>query len=281
VSKTVTYLEEIESHDIHAFAIRSRPPVLTKTHTDTTFDSRDVISGSVPGLRAQDESDNMEMRNVINGQQWKQQTDMISTLNKHQIDSSDPFWKKHVNGTSDTFLSESLRNDVAGYTPRFIPLPNDADVAKFDLPIERRDLVPLQKFCKMQICTGMGVPEGYIDGQVGGGNSVAATRTMDEFVRVSLMPLRASLSRILLEIYDRCFGKSEFVDCVFPGAQNVDKLFDWYESGLISYEALIRVIRFTEHIEESDFIASDAHERPPMRKMQSKRQKRENYEDEK
>jgi hypothetical protein len=59
VSANVSYLDALEKYDMQAFAVRSRPPVLTKTKTDLSFDSRDVITGAVPGLRAQDESDNM------------------------------------------------------------------------------------------------------------------------------------------------------------------------------------------------------------------------------
>lgn len=254
ITKTVSYLEQLEYHDIHAFAIRSRPPVLTKTHTDTTFDSRDVISGAEPGLRAQDASNNIQVRNSITAHQLRHQADLISTINKSRIDTSDQFWKKHVDPAKNTFLSESLREETTGYVPRFIPLPNDADVARFEMPTERKDLVQLQKFCKNQICIGMGVPEGYIDGQVGGGNSLAATRTMDEFVRISLLPLRACLSQILLDVYGHCFGNPLHVDCVFPGAQNIDKLMDWFNKGLISREAIIRIISFTEHINVTDFV---------------------------
>ena len=271
VSKTVSYLEQLEQHDIHAFAIRSRPPVLTRTHTDTAFDSRDVISGAHPGLRAQDESDNMQLRNKITGQQMRQQQDLIATLNKERIDSSEPFWKQHMNGKTNTLLSESLRNEVEEFVPRFIPLPNDVDVAKFDLPTERKDLVQLQKFCKTQICTGMGVPEGYIDGHMSGGGSNAATRSMDEFVRVSLMPLRASLTKILLEIYELCYGDAMHVDCVFPGAQNVDKLYDWFTNGLISHDALVNVISLTEHIKKSDFVQQKPRSSSPLPKRSLKR----------
>ena len=97
VAHIVNYAEELEKHDLQAYAVRSKPPVLTKTQTDNSFDSRDVISGAVPGLRAQDESDNMEIRNKITIQQFRQQQDLIATLNKERIDSSKSFWMQHLN----------------------------------------------------------------------------------------------------------------------------------------------------------------------------------------
>ena len=82
VSRCVSYLEEIERHDVRAFAIRASPPVLTRTQTDTAFDSRDVLGAAdaVPGLRAQDEHDNMGARNKINVAQFRQQQDLILSL---------------------------------------------------------------------------------------------------------------------------------------------------------------------------------------------------------
>lgn len=250
VSRIASYLEELEDHDIHAFAIRSRPPILTKTTTDTTFDSRDVITGSVPGLRAQDENDNMGLRNKITMQQYRQQHDLISTLNRERIDSSEQFWGQHVDPRHNTFLSESLRKDVEGYVPRFIPLPNDADVARFDAPTERRDLVQLERFCKSQICLGMGVPETHVEGR----NTASNTKLGEEFLRASLMPLRTSLASLLLNVYEHCFGDPTSVECIFPGTQNVDNMLEWYRLGIISREAIIRVVSSVEHIKQTDFV---------------------------
>jgi hypothetical protein len=257
VSQTISYLEEIEKHDIQSFAIRSRPPVLTTTKTDHAFDSRNVIGGAIEGLAAQDASDNMTTRNAINIDQYKQQADLIKTLNIQQIDSSEVFWKRHTDPTKNTYLSESIREGVDGYVPRFIPLPNDADVAKMDFATERKDYVQLQKLCKMHICTGLGVPEGFIDGQSTGGNSVASARNMDEFVRISLMPLRSALSRLLLEVFENCYGNSLEVECIFPGTQNIDKLMEWYSCGLLKQEAIVQALAYQENIKREDFVDFD------------------------
>ena len=260
ISKIASYMEELEKHDIHAFAIRSRPPILTKTTTDSTFDSRDVITGSVPGLRAQDENDNMEMRNKITMKQFRQQHDLISTLNRERIDSSDQFWEQHVDPRHNTFLSESLRNDVEGFVPRFIPLPNDADVARFDAPTERKDLVQLERFCKSQICLGMGIPETHVDGR----NSMSNAKFGEEFLRVSLMPLRSALSTLLLAVYEQAFGQSD-MQCSFPGTQSVENMLEWYKLGLISREAIVRAISVSENLNQADF----EREAPPLKKSRT------------
>jgi hypothetical protein len=263
VTKTISYLEELEKHDIQSFAIRSSPPVLTKTKTDNAFDSRDVLGGGVDGLMAQDASDNMRTRNMINVDQYKQQADLIKTLNREKIDSSDAFWKKHVDPTKMTYLSESLRTGVEGYVPRFVPLPADAEVATFNLANERKDYVQLQKFCKTQICTGLGVPEAYVDGsQTSGGAASAIAKNMDEIVRVSLTPLRDALGKLLLEIFHTCYGNAITVQCVFPGPQNIDKMYEWYTAGLLKQEALINALSCQENIRREDFIEDEVVSRP-------------------
>lgn len=254
VAKIINYVNEIEKHDIQSFALRSRPPVLTKTHTDTSFDSRDVISGAVPGLRAQDENDNMEIRNKITIQQFRQQHDLITTLNKERIDSSESFWSNHLDPNKNTYLSNTLKQDVDGFVPRFVPLPNDADVAKYDLPVERKDFVQLQKFCKTQICVGMGVPEACIDGQFSGSSSALSSKMTEEFIRVSLMPLRTSLTDLLLEVYEKGIGEDTNIDCIFPGVQSVDRLFFWYQNGLLKRGALIDNISDIENLNNGFFI---------------------------
>ena len=257
VMPVVNYLEEIEKHDIQAFVIRSKPPVLTKTLTENTFDSRDVISGAVPGLRAQDESDNMEIRNKITIQQFKQQQDLISTLNKERIDSSKDFWMRHLDPSKNTLLSETLKRETDGFVPKFVPLPNDADVARYDIPQERRDFVDLKKICKSQICVGMGIPETSVDGKFEGVSNGLASRMTEEFMRVSLMPLKNALTSLLLELYENSIGETHNIDCNFPGLQNIDRLFFWYSNGLIKRESLIKSICDSEMLQLSDFLEDD------------------------
>jgi hypothetical protein len=277
VSKSVTYLSEIEHHDVQAFAIRARPPVLTRSSTDTTFDSRDVLGATdmVRGLRATDEQDNMGLRNQINVAQFKQQQDLIRTLNEKRIDSSQEFWAQHVDPSKNTYLSETLRKQSEGYVPRFIPLPNDAVVASFDLPQERHDLVSLQKNIKRQVCIGMGVPEGYIDGTVTGGHSGSAMKMMDEFVRTTLTPLRDCLRRLMIEVYEKCFpgqNGSSVVQCVFSGAQNVTNLLEYYREGIVTFDAVTKAIANSENLNANDFSVED----PTIKHLFKKRKYSEN-----
>lgn len=254
VAHIVNYAEELEKHDLQAYAVRSKPPVLTKTQTDNSFDSRDVISGAVPGLRAQDESDNMEIRNKITIQQFRQQQDLIATLNKERIDSSKSFWMQHLDPTKNTLLSETLKRETEGFVPKFVPLPNDADVARYEIPPERRDFVDLKNFCKTQICVGMGVPESIIEGKFHGTATGATTRMTEEFIRMSLLPLKNALNALLLELYENSIGEANRIDCNFPGLQNIDRLFFWHQNGLLKRESLIRSICDLELLRPSDFV---------------------------
>lgn len=254
VTHIVNYAEELEKHDLQAFAVRSIPPVLTKTQTDNSFDSRDVISGAVPGLRAQDESDNMEIRNKITIQQFRQQQDLIATLNKERIDSSKSFWMQHLDPSKNTLLSETIKRESEGFVPKFVPLPNDADVARYEIPPERRDFVDLKRFCKTQICVGMGVPESAVDGKFDNRTSAGQSKTTDEFTRVSLMPLKNSLSALLVELYENSIGEADRIDCNFPGLQNIDRMFFWYQNGLLKRTALVRSICDLELLRPADFI---------------------------
>ena len=258
VSRCVSYLEEIERHDVRAFAIRACPPVLTRSQTDTAFDSRDVLGAAdaVPGLRAQDEHDNMGVRNKINVAQFKQQQDLIRTLNDRRIDSSAGFWNQHVDPTNETYLSETLRAHTEGYVPRFIPLPNDANVAPFVLPNERHDLVSLQRHVKKKVCTGMGVPEALIDGTNGEGRQGEnAMRLLNEFSEVTLAPLRDTMRRLMMEVYALCFGEEETrdVECAFAVKRDASKIIEYHQRGYVNFDAVVRVLTQTENLGPADF----------------------------
>ena len=273
VSRCVTYLEEIEKHDVRAYAVRSCPPVLTRSQTDTAFDSRDVLGAAdpVPGLRAQDEHDNMGVRNKINVAQFRQQQDLIRTLNEKRIDSSSGFWNQNVDPVNETYLSETVRAHSEGYVPRFIPLPNDANVAAFNLPHERHDLVSLQRHVKKQVCTGMGVPEALIDGTSGGGRQGEhAMRLLNEFSEVTLTPLRDTMRRLLVSVYALCFDEEESrdVECTFPIKQDPSRIIDYYERGYVGFEAVARALIHSDNLAPSDFIRPGGGE-PPLRPPRS------------
>jgi hypothetical protein len=264
VAKSIAYMEEIEKNDIQAFAIRARPPVLTRAKTDALFDSRDVISGSEPGLRAQDESDNIGQRNRINIMQFKQQQQLVAGLNKNRIDTSSGFWQGQMDPTNN--LAHSLGADADGFVPRFIPLPTDVDVAGFTLPEEKKDLAGIQKFIKAQVCMGLGVPESFVQGAAGGGNSILALKTNDEFIRISLAPLREAVNDLMIGVFAECFTSPEDeegdeIDCYFPSLQNPALLRELFAEGLITRSALAKGMGPIFNLEQIDIIQDTAEDK--------------------
>jgi hypothetical protein len=257
VAKSIAYLEEIEKNDIQAFAIRARPPVLTRAKADNVFDSRDVISGMEPGLRAQDESDNITVRNRIAVAQFKQQHELIRGLNKNRIDSSSQFWSSQMDPNG---LAHTLGADADGFIPRFIPLPTDVDVANFHLPEEKRDLQAIQKYVKTQVCMGLGVPESFVQGTGGGGggNNILAVQAMTDFVRISISPLREAINDLMVRVFTECFmdeeeGDNE-IECFFPSLQDPNQLMGLFKDGLITRAALGKAMMPIFNLEEHDII---------------------------
>jgi len=271
VSAHISQLDEIEKNDAQAFTIRCKPPVLTRTKTDSTFDSRDVVSGGINGLRGQEESDNMGVRNEITVEQLLRQETLIRRLNQSRVDTSSPFW---TNSKDPQRTGDQLNKGADEYIPRFVPLPNDTDVASFDLPQERKDLVAMQKFVKSQICMGMGVPENFMTPSTGGaGSGEKSLRLTNEFVRISLSPLKDSLKTLMLEVYADCFlgakdpadghapkadkgdnKVQETIDCYFPSMQNPEVILDLYREGIISKKALARTVGPVYDLEDNDIL---------------------------
>jgi hypothetical protein len=239
VSQSISYMEEVEKQDLQAFAIRAHPPVLTKTKTDNVFDSRDVISGHIPGLRAQDEHDQIEMRNKITIAQTRTQQDLIRTLNNNRIDSSSGFWTSQMNPNNR--LGASLKNDSDQYAPNFIPLPNDADIAKFELPEEKSNMGAVWQHVRDQICMGMGVPESFLRAASIGARSGMAMKSLEDFIRLTTGPLTNSLNSLMLDIYTSVFeGVEEEAICHFPSMVNTHQLIDLYSEGLLTKMAVAR-----------------------------------------
>ena len=86
----------------------------------------------------------------------------------------------------------------------------------------------------------------------------------EEFLRVSLMPLRSALSTLLLAVYEQAFGHSD-MQCSFPGTQSVENMLEWYKLGLISREAIVRAISVSENLNQADFET----EAPPLKKRRT------------
>ena len=259
VSKQISYLDDLEKTDIQAYSIRARPPVLTKAKTDTSFDSRDVISGSVPGFRAQEEEDNMGVRNQITAAQFKQQQQLIRTLNDRQINTSSGFW---TNDRDPSQMSRNLESETIDYVPKFIPLPNDSEVAKFDLPEEKKDLVHVQKYIKGQICMGMGVPEHFISPSgTGAGFGEKSMRLSNEYMRMSISPIKEAINLLMIHIYEVCFGTednvSHDVECYFPSTQNPEMILELYKSNLLTKKTLARTFGPIYDLDSEDMFGSD------------------------
>lgn len=256
VSKCIAYMEEIEKNDIQAYSIRARPPVLTRANTDKVFDSRTMISGSQPGLRAQEENDTMTIKNRLISAQFKQQQELIKSLNTNRIDSSSQFWTSQMdpNGLGDT-----LNNETDGFIPRFIPLPTDVDVAQYGLPEEKKDLAKLQQFTKSQVCMGLGVPETLLEGNIGGHASGSVLTGFEEFMRVSLSPLRESINDLMIRLFSECFVEEgttsdDEVMCFFPSLQDPTLLRQLFTDGLITRTALGKAIRPMFNLESVDLV---------------------------
>lgn len=238
VSKQITYLDEVEKNDIQAYSIRARPPVLTKNKTDISFDSRDVIGGAVPGFRASEEEDHQGVRNQITVAQFRQQQQLIKTLNEQRINTSSYFW---TNKDDPNKLGERLHAESSEYTPRFVPLPNDADICKFDLPEEKKDLVHIQKYIRNQICMGMGVPEHFISPSgTGAGFGEKSMRLSSEYMRMSISPLKEAINALMTRVYHECFLNDDDnlheVECYFPSTQNSEMILELYKNNMISKE---------------------------------------------
>lgn len=256
VSKQITYLDELEKNDIQAYSIRARPPVLTKNKTDIAFDSRDVIGGAIPGFRASEEEGNQGVRNQITVAQFKQQQELIRTLNEHRINTSSSFW---TNKDDPSRLADRLQAESSDYTPRFVPLPNDADVCKFDLPEEKKDLVHIQKYVKGQICMGMGVPEHFISPSgTGAGFGEKSMRLSNEYMRMSISPLKEAIDSLMVLIYHECFSDDDKnhheVECYFPSTQNSEMMLELYKNKLISKETFAAKFGPVYDLNEEDFI---------------------------
>lgn len=256
VSKSISYVEEVEKLDLQSFSVRARPPVLTRTKTDNTFDSRDVISGSIPGLRAQDENDNIALRNRITIAQTRMQQELIKTLNDKRVDSSGDFWASQMNPSER--LGSQLRRDVDEYAPRFIPLPNDADVAKYEMPEEKHNLHEVWRHVKDQICMGMGVPESFLRASASGGSATGlALKTMEDFIRLTTSPLQQSLGDLLARVFAVCFENDDLVSCRFPAMVNCEQLLDLYKDGLLKKSSLSRLVAPIYGLEITDMITDE------------------------
>lgn len=206
-------LEDAERNDVTAYNILSNPPVLTRHKTDHAFDSRDLVGGGVPGLMAQTEQDNMQVRNRINVNTYKQQQALIAALNDKGIDTASSFWESLLNPA--TGKMEDKRN--VEYEPTFVPLPSDADVAQLQLPHARSDMVNFRRQCFEIISTAMGVPLSIVSG-MSASHTTKANMQSDNTFKTTCDTYANLLSGILSRIFAESFTtlKHYEVKVAFP-----------------------------------------------------------------
>ena len=200
--KYCTYLEHLELHDIEIQRMHANPPVLTVNKTDATFDSRDMTSGAIPGLRAQTEHENLAMRNKINVMQYSEQARLVSFLNVNRADTSSRAWEQYLEE------SDSEKSSVA-FVPRFVPLPNDANIANFSLPPELKNINESRKQVCEIIATSMGVPLLALSSMGGTAqNTKNAENNAHALQRTSQM-LSVSTRAALVDAFSKCFVESK------------------------------------------------------------------------
>jgi len=113
---------------------------------------------------------------------------------------------------------------------------------------------------------GLGVPESFVQGAAGGGNSILALKTNDEFIRISLAPLREAVNNLMIGVFAECFTSPEDeegdeIDCYFPSLQNPALLRELFAEGLITRSALAKGMGPIFNLEQIDIIQDTAEDK--------------------
>lgn len=187
---------------------------MTRTKTDHTFDSRDLVGGAVPGLNAQNEHDNIQIRNRINVSCFREQQDLIATLNDRRIDSGDSYW----DGVMNPATGKNEDHAETGYAPNFVPLPADAEVQQIQLPRARADMVAFRRQCFEIITTALGVPLNIVSSMSGTGVNRAQCQSEDTFAATCDFYAN-TIAEVLGTVFAESFTtlKSYEVCVAFPG----------------------------------------------------------------
>ena len=280
IQRLHSFGDMIERNVSFAESVRCRPPVVTRSKTDHTFDERDITSGGVDGLRAQGHSDQMGLRNRINNDQHKQQEALAKMLNAGRVDTSSAAWQQRVDPVTGLPVFDAGAPDV--WVPDFVPLPMDAEVATINLPQSRNDLVDIQKHIVHQTCIGMGVsPASLQQSSSRGSEQRVSVQMSDDVINFTLMRLKHVLSQTLIDIYRLCFDIKAEVDgdggprkrprpkvdvtVVFPGMQRPDTLRMLHNDGVLTYEAYTRFLKSLFELSEEDLEKVPPNERSPVR----------------
>ena len=236
------FKRQLELNTLYADRVLARPPVLTQSKADTTFDDRDLIglSSRDPEVGAAKERKNQLWRNMMTAETWKQQTQLMRLLNANNVDTSSSAWQSRVDPV--TGLPVFTADDEDVYQPSFIPMPHDTTVAQMHLPSRPPEFVATQQYVMQHTCMCMGVSPQLL---VGVGSSMSASsgvvQLSDTTLMLTVMKYRMCITETLLNIYSIAFGNgsSDGVQVVFPAAQRPDNIMDMYERGYITYEHFI------------------------------------------
>ena len=250
----------IERNTSFAEAIRCHPPIVTRAKTDHVFDERNIAQGNIDGLRAKTNSDRMTMRNKINQLQHAQTEKLAKLLNVGRIDTSSAAWQDKVDPVTGLPVFDAGAPDV--YVPDFVSLPMDHDVANYNLPQSRTDLVQIQSHIVSQICIAMGVPQGHLQGTAP--TSKAASMSASVLWH-TLNRLRGCLSMVLYDIYRLCFSTDKAtgeVTVCFPSLQEADTMRTLHIDGVLTFDAYKRFLANMYQMQQKDIVeATDEQDR--------------------
>lgn len=237
------FKRQLELNTMFADRILARPPVLTQSKADTTFDDRDLVGLSArdPEVGAAKERKNLMWRNLMTAETWKQQTQLMQALNKNSVDTSSSAWHSRVDPI--TGLPIFATDDGESYQPSFIPLPHDTTVASMVLPQRPPDLITTQHFVMQHTAMCMGVSPQILIGSNNSGMSATSgvVQLSDTTLMMTIMKYRMCITETLLNIYSIVFGNgdSKGVQVVFPAAQRPDVILDLFERGYVTYDHFI------------------------------------------
>ena len=259
------FSEMIERNTSFAESVRSRPPVITRNKTDATFDERDIAAGGVDGLRAQNASRTMQLRNRVNVEQYRQQQKLANLLNSGRVDTASTEWQERVDPVTGLPVFDAGAPDV--YVPDLVPLPMDAEPVRVELPQSRSDLVAIQKHVVNQTCMAMGVPPLALTGGSSGTQATSGNAQLtDNVINFTLMRLRFALAKVLTDVYKLCHARTARVGekrpavsvdgnigVIFPSLQRPETIRTLHAEGTLTYEAYKKYIATALEVDCGDF----------------------------
>ena len=243
---------QMEANVLYADRVRARPPILTQSTSDKTFDEKDLVGiGAVNGdVNAAIERKNLMRKNQMNVEIWEQQSALVDALNSGQkLDLShrpQSAWQARLDPVTKLPIFTMDGGEV--YTPNFIPLPTDATTASMQMPTRMNDFIEMERLVSMQTAICMGVnPQALLGtGGTSGATSGIAELT-DTTINFTIMRYRSALADGLVDIFDIIHSRGTAgkrvrsdVTVIFPSAQRPELLTKLVGSGFLSYEYYVR-----------------------------------------